>query len=262
MSLVLFAILSLWPAGEPVAGDTLAFGDYKFEVFYRSAGGRGYKITRNGEQLHISDKGQFNVLSVADGKQVYPVEPVVADITGDRVPELVVEEFPLGLRCCWSYSVFSLGKTFSKVAELTGLTSPIWLEDVNGDSVYEFVGNDFTYNEWYASPRVVLGYVPGHGYRFSRTLMKQPAPTEAALAAKAKGLKNAERPALFPVPPDVHRYMLDLFYSGNAEPAWKFLQMSWPREQEGEQEFREQFIEKLKQSPYWKDIQAMNSLDS
>jgi hypothetical protein len=255
-------IFTLWPAASlPQPEETLTFGEYRFEVSYRPSGGRGYRITKDGQELYTASPGQFNLISVSKGKQIYPAEPTVTDITGDKSPDLIVEEFPLGLRCCWSYSIFSLGSKFSLIGRLEGFTSPMTFEDVNNDSVYEVTGYDFTYNDWYASPRVILSYSKGQ-FRFSPELMRRPAPDNGTLTAKAQEFLKSERPALLPVPPDVHRYMLDLIYSGNAQSAWDFLDLSWPKDNPGKDEFRQSFLEKVKQSPYWENLQAMNGADT
>jgi hypothetical protein len=258
-TLILF---TLWPSAgvsQPQAEESRNFGEYRFEIGYEPSGGRNYKILKDGQELHQARPGQLKLLSVSNGKQIDPTEPTVTDITGDGTPELIVEEFPMNRSCCWSYSIFSLGRTFKQMARLEGFRSPITFEDVNRDKVYEVVTYDWSYMDWYASPRVVLSYDEKAGeYRFAANLMKADAPSQTTLASRLREVQDAQRPALFPVPPEVHRYMLDLIYSGNSQAAFNFLDLAWPKEQEGKEAFVSEFSEKLKASPYWDEIRAMS----
>src|SRR5262249_3272037 len=116
-----------------------------------------------------------------------------------------------------------------------------------------------TFFSWYASPRIVLR--PQNGsYRLATNLMKRPAPTATALAAKAKALAKATIYSEHPVAPDVYRYMLDLIYTGNASSAWRFLELAWPVEQSQRKEFIDSLMEQLKKSRFWPEIRAMNGL--
>jgi hypothetical protein len=83
-------------------------------------------------------------------------------------------------------------------------------EDVNGDGVYEVVGDDPTFYSWYASPRVVLRYDKVRAtYSYAANLMRKAAPTEAQLAQKQREFRKAAVYAGFPVAPQVYEYMLD-----------------------------------------------------
>src|SRR5689334_5351187 len=102
--LTLIAFFALWaPVSGPQPGDW-SIGQYKVESSYDSSGDRRLVISRDGHELYNERAGQFWFLTVSNGKQTGTShDPVVADITGDGVPDLVVEEFPMHLECCWSY---------------------------------------------------------------------------------------------------------------------------------------------------------------
>src|ERR1041385_47941 len=82
-------------AGAPA--DNWAVGSYKVETSYESSGGRRFAIIRNGQTLFSKDVGQFWFVAVERGKPSKAQhEPVLADVTGDGVPDLIVEEYPIG----------------------------------------------------------------------------------------------------------------------------------------------------------------------
>jgi hypothetical protein len=81
--------------------DDWTIGQYKVESSYDRAGYRQFTISKAGKDLYSETAGQFWFVTVAHGKQTgTSQEPKVADITGDGVPDLIVEEFPLRLECC------------------------------------------------------------------------------------------------------------------------------------------------------------------
>src|ERR1051326_8412663 len=141
--LTLIAFFTLWPVTGVAQPDEWTIGQYKVESSYDRAGDRRFSILKDGKELYSETAGQFWFVNVAHGKQTGTShDPKVADITGDGVPDLIVEEFPLQVECCWSYSVFSLGPTFKRLAKVEGLHSPMMFEDVNQDGVYELVGDE------------------------------------------------------------------------------------------------------------------------
>jgi hypothetical protein len=255
----LIALLALWPqVNETQPEETWHFGQYRLERSYRIQGSSGYRIYKKDELVYSADPAGFGIISVSHGKQINPPEPTVTDITGNVVPELIIEEYPRNPGCCFSYSIFALGATkFREVAHLTGFPSPMTFEDVNHDSIYEITGEDETFVSHYASPRIVLGYKGGE-YKLATNLMRHAPPTSAALAARAKKVDpNSLMPDLS-MAPDVYSYMLDLIYQGNARSALRFLDLVWPNAKPGKDEFRTQLLTDLEKSPYWAQIRAMN----
>jgi hypothetical protein len=260
--LTLITLLTLWPPVIGAQPEDWSLGQYKVESTYDSAGGRRYSILKDGQQLFTERPGQFWFVTVAKGKQTgTSQEPKTADINADGAPDLIVEQFPTGRQCCWSYNIFSLGSTFKELAKAEGFSSPVTFEDVNGDAIYEIVTEDSTFFSWLASPRVVLRYDKGR-YVLATNLMRRTAPTPVQLAAKAKEFKGATVYGDIPVAPEVYRYMLDLIYSGNAASAWAFLDLAWSQDSPGKTEFINRLKNQLKTSPYWPELSAMNRLGS
>jgi hypothetical protein len=233
-------------------------GQYKLAIAYDSTGDTRLSVSKGGEEVFSKNVGQYWFITVARGKQTGTLkEPSTADVTGDGIPDLVIEQSPRRLACCWSYTVLSLGPTFKEVASAGGFPSPMTFEDVNKDGRYELVGDDWTFFSWYASPRLILHLDKGE-YRLATNLMRKRAPTNAELAAKARENKTATLYAGFPVPPEIYRDMLDLIYSGNAPAAWKLLDQVLPSDDAAKKKFVEEITEQLKKSPYGAEILAMN----
>jgi hypothetical protein len=239
------------------ADQSWTVGKYKVETAYEKNGERRLSIVKGGAEVYSKTAGQFWFISASKGKGKSSYDPVASDVTGDGVPDLVLETFPRSGTCCWSYTIVSLGTQVKEVASAGGFPSPMDLQDVNGDGVYEITGDDWSFYSWYASPRFVLRNDKGE-FHLASHLMRRPAPTRAELTAKAAEFRKATVYAGFPVAPEVYRYMLDLIYSGNDEAAWAFLDMAWPKQNPGKKEFLESFKQQLAKSPFWPEILAMN----
>jgi hypothetical protein len=262
--LTLIGFLTLSPAVDrPPADQTWNVAGFRIESGYENTGDRRLTILKDGQEVYAKTVGQYWFVEVHHGKPSTSVHnPVVADVTGDGVPELVIEEFPRNSQCCWNYTVVSLGKSPKEVASVGGFPSPMTFEDINGDGVYEITGDDWNFNSWYAGSRLILGYHKG-AYRLASHLMKRPAPTEAELAAKAVEFRKSAVYADFPVARDVYQYMIDLVYSGNMDSALAFLDLSWPKQSSTDGYNKKDFIDRFKQqlakSPYWTEIAEMSA---
>jgi hypothetical protein len=99
------------------------------------------------------------------------IDPVSgSDITGDGVPELVVERYSGGASCCLSYVVLTLGE------ELTSIDLPLdtpceaSFRDLDGDGIFEVIACDDVLHCRFCScagsplPTVVLKYTRELGY--------------------------------------------------------------------------------------------------
>jgi hypothetical protein len=61
------------------------------------------------------------------------------------------------------------------------------------------------------------------------------------------------------VTPELWATMLDLIYTGHRIVAWQFLEEAWPLRVAGKDAFKREFLEQLKESPYWQSIKQMGS---
>jgi hypothetical protein len=146
------------------------------------------------------------------------------DINGDRFPELVATSWSGGAHCCYSTTVYSVGRDIRNVlAVQTGNCGPGTFDDLDGDKVLEFTT---CYDQWadtycdFASapmPTVVFAYDPtSRRYqvatpRFSSALQRlidgELAEARTALTADGGKDPGAEKCLVL-------RPALDLMYTG------------------------------------------------
>ena len=61
------------------------------------------------------------------------------------------------------------------------------------------------------------------------------------------------------MPAELWGTMLDLIYTGHRIIAWQFLEEAWPQTVAGKAAFKQEFIEQLKESPYWELVSQLGS---
>ncbi len=196
------------------------------------------------------------------GRRVYAVramdvrmDPVGVDITGDRVPDLVIHQFSGGLHCCSRATIFSLGPEFAQLGSIDGGDGDIELEDVNRDGIPEFKVGDWRFAYWrqYAfvetqAPAVLFAYRNG-GYEVACDLMRSDPPEPAERRARARDLTDGWTSG--DPPADFWGYAVDLVYQGHADVAFRWLETSWPPAVPGKAEFTRALRLKLRGSPCW-----------
>ncbi len=183
------------------------------------------------------------------------LERVGEDVTGDRVPDVVVMLYSGGLHCCSSATVLSLGDTLRVAGTIAGGDGDIEFDDLDGDGVPEVKVQDWRFAYWRdyafvetAAPDVILRYRAG-AYQPACDLMRIDAPGERELRARARELSdgwlNGDPPA------GLYAYALDLIYGGHADLAWRFFDLAWPRDAGDKAEFLDDFRRQLAGSPCW-----------
>lgn len=177
------------------------------------------------------------------------------DLTGDRIPDIVVHQFSGGMHCCLQATVLSLGDTLANWGTINGADGDIEFDDLDGDGIMEAKVNDFRFAYWreYAfvetqAPEVILRFRNG-AYGPACDLMSEELPDQATLARKGReltdGWTGGDPPAEF------WGYAVDLIYSGHADVAWRWLDQAWPDRIGGKREFLDELREKLRGSPCW-----------
>jgi hypothetical protein len=151
------------------------------------------------------------------------------DITGEGDPDLVLERYTGGAHCCFSVIVYNLGPTPTKVLETRESNCSGRFEDLDGDSVPEFITCDdlfaYVYCPYAASPmvQVILRYEPGRGYvpasphfaqLYAEVIVQH---TGLAEGATAEGMGEWDQTTKCGVLPLV----LDYLYTGRADRAWE-----------------------------------------
>lgn len=183
------------------------------------------------------------------------LEYVGKDVTGDHVPDVVVQAFSGGMHCCTQATILKLGAQLVAVATIEGADGDVEFDDMDGDGIPEVKVGDWRFAYWreYAFvetqvPEVILRYDHG-AYRAACDLMKEPAPDRAALERKARtltdGWLSGDPPAEF------YGYILDLIYGGNADIAWRWADHAWPAGIAGKDEYLADFKERLQGSACW-----------
>ena len=227
----------------PVLTDT-AVGDYHIRILEDTgAGDKIVDILQNGHRVYA--------LRAADAR----LEAVGRDITGGHVPNLVVQTSSGGMHCCTQATVFGLGPALTTLGTIDGADGDIVFDDLDGDGVPEVKIGDFRFAYWrdysFAEtpvPDVILAWRHG-AYRPACDLMKEDAPSSAALNRKARELTQgwtAGDPS-----PGFWGYAVDLIYQGHADLGWRFLERGWPPAIAGKEAFLKDLREHLRGSPCW-----------
>lgn len=197
-----------------------------------------------------------------NGRRVFAVraadarlELVGRDITGDRIPDVVLQVFSGGIHCCSQATVLGLGPTLQQLGTINGADGDIDFEDLDGDGIMEAKVGDFRFAYWrdYAFaetpvPEAILAWREG-SYRPACDLMREERPTAATLARRGReltqGWTDGDPPTAF------WGYAVDLIYAGHADAAWRFLDRNWPAQVDGRDAFVAELREKLRGSPCW-----------
>lgn len=227
----------------PVLTDT-AVGAYHIRILQDTgAGDKIVDILQNGHRVYA--------LRAADAR----LEAVGRDITGGHVPNLVVQTFSGGIHCCAQATVFGLGPALATLGTIDGADGDIVFEDLDGDGVPEVKIGDFRFAYWrdysFAEtpvPDVILAWRHG-AYRPACDLMKEDAPTAAALNRKGRELTQGWTAG--DPPPGFWGYAVDLIYQGHADLGWRLLERGWPPAIEGKDVFLKDLREHLRGSPCW-----------
>ncbi|MCB9844760.1 MAG: hypothetical protein H6811_02070 [Phycisphaeraceae bacterium] len=182
------------------------------------------------------------------------------DLTGDGRPDIVVREWSGGAQCCYTFYLLTLGDPVEELArvdadhgELSGF------DDVDGDGIVEFVGNDWTWAYWKTSfaespaPRVILR-LAGSDLRLAPDLMQSPAPTQEEMEHRVERVLLSDRWTDQTPPSDLWGEALDLIYCGHEDLAWKFVVWAWPDGRPGRDAFIAELRASLDKSPYYRQL--------
>ena len=197
-----------------------------------------------------------------DGHRIYAVraasvqlEHIGEDLTGDGVPDVVVQAYTGGLHCCTQAIILGLGDSLSDLGAIDGADGEIEFEDVDGDSLPEARVGDWRFAYWREypfvetmAPTVILKFRDG-AFRPACDLMRDDPPDDRTLRQRAQELSRgwvAGDP-----PPDLYGYAVELVYAGNADRAWRFLDLAWPDRIPGKDAFVRDLKDRLTGSPCW-----------
>ena len=259
------------PPNAPYIIKNVKINDYKFHSYYDWAKHSGHFEIYHKDRKIYSERICGDTVSVdggngdiKSGKSLLP--PPGTDINGDGIPELVIERYSGDGHCCYSYSVYSLGKRFKKLATLEGVHTVMQFKDLDGDGRYEVIGRDWTFAYWCTSfagspaPEIILYWKNGT-YRLAQNLMKKPPPGEKDLHTMPSGFEEGQSYEV------LSAIMLELIYTGNGNLAlqycdgfWQNLDKEIPKQKllNQKKEFLAKFKKQLRESYYWGDLKRMN----
>jgi hypothetical protein len=227
----------------PVLADT-SIGSYRIRVIHDTAvNDKIVDVLQNGHRVFA--------VRAADAR----IESAGKDITGDHIPDLVVQEYSGGMHCCSQATVLSLGPSLTTLGTIDGADGDIVFEDADGDGIPEVKIGDFRFAYWrdysFAEtpvPDVILAWRNG-AYHPACDLMEEKAPAPSVLARKTRELTQGWTAG--DPPPGFWGYAVDLIYQGHADVAWRFLDRGWPATITGKDEFFKDLRERLQGSPCW-----------
>jgi hypothetical protein len=177
------------------------------------------------------------------------------DLSGDGVPDLVVSEFTGGAHCCTHALLLSLGEELSMLGAVDAGHGEVDFDDVDGDGKTEARVGDWRFAYWRDVPfsetpvPEVLLRLSTRGFEPACDLMRMPPPTEAALARRAREMARGWTSGDPPV--ELWGHAVDLVYAGNAAAAWRLLELAWPADHPGKDEFVADLRARLRGSPCW-----------
>lgn len=201
------------------------------------------------------------------GKKSSNLFRTTLDKTGEGTPDVAVQFYTGGAHCCFKMYFYELGANGTvAVPTVSGDDSDVIAigKKPSGGLILKTGDSNFAY--WLTSfagspiPTVILSYKNGE-FRADRALMKKPVPSLAVLKVKAaKAAKNMSLKAYTGAENEdfldaFWGEMIDLMYSGNEKSAWQYFDLVWNPRKPGKEKFKEDFIKKLNESPYWQQLQ-------
>ncbi len=234
------------------------------------------------------DRSLYNVV----GSKYKRSQNPFVDINGDGQAEIILEEWSGGAHCCYTYKVYSLDRKNHLWGSIVARDGTFAFADIDGDNKVEAIGPDFTFAYWNTSfagsPAGVVILRPSRTqFTVALDLMRTPKPSDKELNALIEKTKKeiaeynkdfkSNDGTGFSLSSELWSRMIDLIYTGHANEAWELCRKAWPAGKTalicndqtknndcaagGPNEFIDVFLAKLKTSPYWNGLKALNSGD-
>jgi hypothetical protein len=251
---------------------SVAFKDYEIRLYGQKSCEAepesrvaGFEIRKAGKRVYIHTGYSFAI--------GYPLEqnqspdsvkvPVGTDITGEGLPDLLMSEWSGGAHCCYSFHLFRLGESFSRIQSL-----PLFDADessfVKREGVKGLVLNTADYSAFAYFPssfadspagRVLLSFRDGK-FRLDASLMEAAAPTAAeighcaSLFKQSRDWKDGQSLGMW-------YYATDLIYTGHMAEAWSFLDTAWGGSETDKKHYLGEYREHLKKSIYYPELMEL-----
>ena len=195
------------------------------------------------------------------------------DITGDGIPNLVLQSYSGGAHCCLTLWLFEAGERFRLVGAYGGGDYPVRFRQLDDEPGMEMIQFENAFAYWYVgfasapAPQVYFRW-QGEDYVPAPDLMRLPPPEQNELQDIAATYQDHEQwqkkwtDDRMPVPTAFLGVLLDLTYSGNLEAANELLTMTWPADLEGRDAFRYEFFCQLQRANFWDIVAPLNGLEA
>ncbi|MBK6765532.1 MAG: hypothetical protein IPG71_04155 [bacterium] len=239
-----------------LCAQTTTIGDYKFTQS-PTRDGLMQQLVVMKKDKHMWDVSDY-VVRVLDADSL----GLPNDLTGDHVRDVVIETYSGGAHCCYAQYVLSLGYNFEVLDTIEHAGT--WA-DRDDDGLWDVTAGDLTLDYWKLPhsdsplPTVVLeasreGFVP------APELMHKPEPTAHELLALIHDVQSANEWRDYNAQSEsefmsashavLHRTLVEMIYTGNAEIGLEIVAALWPPVIKGRQEYILDLREELAKSPY------------
>jgi hypothetical protein len=182
------------------------------------------------------------------------------DITGNRVPDLVITSWNGGAHCCHFLTIFEMtNQGLKKLISIDGGSYYFKIKDLDGDKIpeIEFMDwpIDYLFNSFAdsAQGRVVLKFKQGK-YQVAKNLMLKKRPNDKNLNYLKTEIKKSFKGMGDRIPYQLLKIMMDLSYSGYKELALKIADETWPHDRSDLIKFKNEFSQALRDSIYWREF--------
>ena len=256
---------SFVPHGELV--DERFLSGYEIRL-YRSIddGEASFEILRKGKRIYGEHGIRFYLDSVRTndaGDNVQSLEMI--DLTGNKLPNLIIYEYSGGAHCCYTAKVLELdGMNCGLIATIEGMHREPFFKDVDGDSIPEIIVCDWTFEYFPDSfaqspaPQVIFKWT-NDKYIVDAKLIEIPKPSEEELRIKATKILSDEQWLEKSPPGELFGVALDLIYGGHEDLGWKFINIAWPSSFPKNLKLLTEFNNLLEKSPYWQALKRQRT---
>ena len=256
---------------KEVRAESVAFKDYEIRLYHQNCEAEpasriaGVQILKAGKQVYVQTGYSFAIGYPLDQDQ--PPDSVKltlgTDFTGEGVPGLSISEWSGGAHCCYTFHLFRLGETFSKIQDIPLLDADesafVRRSNVKGLVLATADYSAFAYfpSSFAGSPagRVFLSYQDGK-FRPDAALMRSNAPAQTDVD-KCAVLFKPSRDWKTDQPMGMWYYATDLIYTGNAVQAWSFLDKAWGGSAVDKKKYLGGYQQRLKKSVYHDDLMRL-----
>ena len=178
-----------------------------------------------------------------------------ADVTGDGLPDLVLETNTGGTHCCNELVILQLRPMFREVQRIATQDEEAAFRQLDADPDLEITFGDPVFHSFHAgnadsaAPRVVLKWTQGM-YLPDTNLMRKPPLPKAELDRLVDSLLQEGTRSTHSPPAPFTAQLADLVYAGNADQAWWLADKAWPPSLKDREGYLREFRERLWRSEF------------